>query len=338
VPGIIGCCIFENLRAWPCINAIWCDVHKLLDLQWGTCLRRGARHLHAARQRSSGIPYVCAVCVIAVAVLACRELALESGVEKWGRVPALNTNARFIEDLADAVVSSRDSRESFWQTAVSNTVAGGRSQRTWVDLQGVAVFCNCNYLAAGIPSADACSGNMPEFGSVRCSAVMGDRVTSSETGSGPQIHLEARGFESAAAMDACRAGAGNPCQRSNSIDLVRSWGSGVGVLGLGKQAPSSCLVLVVSQQGLGAAGSGRLRIALQQAQAKGGCRPVGASVCKPSDLRCRCRVHLMALNSGAAAYHSGAASSACKQACYCAATACSSAVRSCVALFCCLTG
>jgi hypothetical protein len=46
----------------------------------------------------------------ATAVSACapclhRELALESGVEKWGRVPALNTNARFIEDLADAVVS-----------------------------------------------------------------------------------------------------------------------------------------------------------------------------------------------------------------------------------------
>lgn len=35
-----------------------------------------------------------------------RELALESGVEKWGRVPALNTNARFIEDLADAVVEA----------------------------------------------------------------------------------------------------------------------------------------------------------------------------------------------------------------------------------------
>ncbi|WIA42211.1 hypothetical protein OEZ86_009471 [Tetradesmus obliquus] len=35
-----------------------------------------------------------------------KELALESGVKKWGRVPALNTNARFIEDLADAVVEA----------------------------------------------------------------------------------------------------------------------------------------------------------------------------------------------------------------------------------------
>jgi hypothetical protein len=35
-----------------------------------------------------------------------RELALESGVKRWGRVPALNTNARFIEDLADAVLEA----------------------------------------------------------------------------------------------------------------------------------------------------------------------------------------------------------------------------------------
>eukprot|EP00878_Enallax_costatus_P001695 GHUV01001850.1.p1 GENE.GHUV01001850.1~~GHUV01001850.1.p1 ORF type:complete len:496 (+),score=106.07 GHUV01001850.1:138-1625(+) len=35
-----------------------------------------------------------------------RELALESGVQKWGRVPALNTHPKFIEDLADAVVEA----------------------------------------------------------------------------------------------------------------------------------------------------------------------------------------------------------------------------------------
>lgn len=35
-----------------------------------------------------------------------RELAEESGVKYWGRVPALNTNAAFINDLADAVVES----------------------------------------------------------------------------------------------------------------------------------------------------------------------------------------------------------------------------------------
>lgn len=43
--------------------------------------------------------FMCVLCV-------CRELALESGIKKWGRVPALNTNPRFIEDLADAVVST----------------------------------------------------------------------------------------------------------------------------------------------------------------------------------------------------------------------------------------
>eukprot|EP00877_Chromochloris_zofingiensis_P010780 jgi/Chrzof1/5956/Cz16g21260.t1_FC[v5.2] len=35
-----------------------------------------------------------------------RELALESGIKHWGRVPALNTNAAFINDLADAVLES----------------------------------------------------------------------------------------------------------------------------------------------------------------------------------------------------------------------------------------
>ena len=37
-----------------------------------------------------------------------RELAEESGVEQWGRVPALDTNPVFIDDLADAVVESLD--------------------------------------------------------------------------------------------------------------------------------------------------------------------------------------------------------------------------------------
>ena len=37
-----------------------------------------------------------------------RELAEESGVEQWGRVPALDTNPVFIDDLANAVVESLD--------------------------------------------------------------------------------------------------------------------------------------------------------------------------------------------------------------------------------------
>lgn len=35
-----------------------------------------------------------------------RELAEESGIKNWGRVPALNTNAIFIDDLADAVLEA----------------------------------------------------------------------------------------------------------------------------------------------------------------------------------------------------------------------------------------
>lgn len=36
----------------------------------------------------------------------CRELAQESGIANWGRVPALNTNSAFIDDLADAVIEA----------------------------------------------------------------------------------------------------------------------------------------------------------------------------------------------------------------------------------------
>jgi Ferrochelatase len=35
-----------------------------------------------------------------------RELAEKSGIEHWRRVPALNTDERFIADMADMVVSS----------------------------------------------------------------------------------------------------------------------------------------------------------------------------------------------------------------------------------------
>jgi protoporphyrin/coproporphyrin ferrochelatase len=35
-----------------------------------------------------------------------KELALESGIENWGRVPALGCTALFIADLADAVVEA----------------------------------------------------------------------------------------------------------------------------------------------------------------------------------------------------------------------------------------
>lgn len=35
-----------------------------------------------------------------------RELAHESGIQNWGRVPALNTNPTFIDDLAEAVLEA----------------------------------------------------------------------------------------------------------------------------------------------------------------------------------------------------------------------------------------
>lgn len=35
-----------------------------------------------------------------------KHLALESGIENWGRVPALNCTSSFINDLADAVIEA----------------------------------------------------------------------------------------------------------------------------------------------------------------------------------------------------------------------------------------
>lgn len=35
-----------------------------------------------------------------------RELAEECGIKNWERVPALNTNKSFIDDLADAVLEA----------------------------------------------------------------------------------------------------------------------------------------------------------------------------------------------------------------------------------------
>lgn len=47
-----------------------------------------------------------------------RELALESGIENWGRVPALGLTASFITDLADAVIESLPSAKALWKPDV----------------------------------------------------------------------------------------------------------------------------------------------------------------------------------------------------------------------------
>lgn len=41
-----------------------------------------------------------------------KELALESGIENWGRVPALGCTSSFITDLADAVIEALPSAKS----------------------------------------------------------------------------------------------------------------------------------------------------------------------------------------------------------------------------------
>ncbi|GAA0142960.1 lyase [Lithospermum erythrorhizon] len=48
-----------------------------------------------------------------------KELAIESGIENWGRVPALNCTSSFITDLADAVIEALPSAVSMSSTSTS---------------------------------------------------------------------------------------------------------------------------------------------------------------------------------------------------------------------------
>ncbi|KAM0904458.1 hypothetical protein ACQ4PT_017994 [Festuca glaucescens] len=50
-----------------------------------------------------------------------RELALESGIENWGRVPALGCTSSFISDLADAVVEALPSASALTTRKVKGT-------------------------------------------------------------------------------------------------------------------------------------------------------------------------------------------------------------------------
>jgi protoporphyrin/coproporphyrin ferrochelatase len=50
-----------------------------------------------------------------------RELALESGIENWGRVPALGCTSSFISDLADAVVEALPSASATATRKVKDT-------------------------------------------------------------------------------------------------------------------------------------------------------------------------------------------------------------------------
>lgn len=50
-----------------------------------------------------------------------KDLALESGISNWGRVPALNCTPSFINDLADAVVEALPSAMTMSSTTTTTT-------------------------------------------------------------------------------------------------------------------------------------------------------------------------------------------------------------------------
>lgn len=61
-----------------------------------------------------------------------KELALESGIQNWGRVPALNCTSSFITDLAEAVIEALPS-------ATALTTATSTSQVDDHDPVGYAI-------------------------------------------------------------------------------------------------------------------------------------------------------------------------------------------------------
>ncbi|KAL7150819.1 hypothetical protein ABFS83_05G139000 [Erythranthe nasuta] len=63
-----------------------------------------------------------------------RELALESGIVNWGRVPALNCTSSFIADMADAVIEALPSA-----LAISNPSDTTTSEETDNDLLGYVI-------------------------------------------------------------------------------------------------------------------------------------------------------------------------------------------------------
>ncbi|CAN0877076.1 Ferrochelatase-2, chloroplastic [Linum grandiflorum] len=60
-----------------------------------------------------------------------RELALESGIENWGRVPALGCTKSFIADLADAVVEALPSAKA--TVTISSSSSDGAEEADYYD-------------------------------------------------------------------------------------------------------------------------------------------------------------------------------------------------------------
>lgn len=63
-----------------------------------------------------------------------KELALKSGVENWGRVPALGCTSSFITDLADAVIEALP-----YAAPMSTLSTTSRSQQFKRDPVGYAI-------------------------------------------------------------------------------------------------------------------------------------------------------------------------------------------------------
>ena len=63
-----------------------------------------------------------------------KHLALESGIENWGRVPALGCTSSFIKDLAEAVIEALPSATTMSTLSSTSIVADLDPVRDFVKL------------------------------------------------------------------------------------------------------------------------------------------------------------------------------------------------------------
>ena len=68
-----------------------------------------------------------------------RELAEINGIEQWRRVPALNTDERFINDMADIVVRTYVCREGGREGGMDGRVYGC----AYVYMSACVYVCGC---------------------------------------------------------------------------------------------------------------------------------------------------------------------------------------------------
>jgi hypothetical protein len=141
-----------------------------------------------------------------------KELALESGIEQWGRVPALGLDARFIDALSDAVVEAlpglKVSRPARPLSAPAPLLRVPRLLCCPVGCERVrcGVLCVCVYVCVCVCACVACvrglaraRGHRQAHRTLRCDRPARARTRSRRPAPPPRLLSRARALASASA-------------------------------------------------------------------------------------------------------------------------------------------